>query len=74
MLHPFPNTKVIFGDDVAGCIVKNAEGKIICTVADNSERLVFYYYFYCAHDFDINKAKRTANSIQIFAGGIITQF
>ncbi len=74
MLHPFPYTKVVFSDDMAGCIIKNAEGEIICAIADNSERLVSYYYFYCAHGFDINKSKRTANSIQILAGGIITQF
>jgi hypothetical protein len=36
--------------------------------------LVSYYYFYCAHGFDINKAKRLANSLQILTGGIITQF
>jgi len=74
MLYPFPYTKIVFGDDMAGCIVKNAEGKIICAIADNPERLVSYYYFYCAHGFDINKAKRRRNSIQILAGGIITQF
>jgi len=49
MLHALPYPQVIFGDDMAGGVVKYAKGKVIGAVADNPEGLVFNCNFYCSH-------------------------